>query len=218
MTKGDARGAGELSAPAEPIVYILDDDDTVRESLLWLVESAGRRARAFSNPVEFLRALDCSAPGCVILDMRMPIMSGFDVQEELNIRHAALPIIFITGHGGVPMSVRAMKSGAFDFIEKPYSYRQVLDSVEDALRKGVQKFNQIRARREAEARIANLSPRERDVLEKIFDGKPVKVIAHELGISIKTVDVHRTNIREKLEVDSIAHIVRLFVSATDTSR
>jgi len=204
---------GAAYVGADPWVYIVDDDDVVRESLVWLVESAGRRAVPYSSPIDFLQALNPDTPGCLILDIRMPRMTGFDVQDVLVQRETPLPIIFITGHGGVPMSVRAMKNGAFDFIEKPYSYQQMLGAIEEALRRGVQLFQQARKRAMAKGRLALLSPREWEVLDKMVDGKPIKLIAYDLGISVKTVDVHRTNIREKLGADSIAQIIRMVVSA-----
>jgi FixJ family two-component response regulator len=146
----------------------------------------------------------------------MAQMTGFDVQDELARQNISLPIIFITGHGGVPMSVRAMKNGAFDFIEKPYNYRQMLDSIEEALRKGAAQFQREKHRARARALLATLSPRERDVLEKTVEGKPVKIIAFELGIAVKTVEVYRTSLREKLGVDSVAQILQIANAASSS--
>lgn len=205
-----------LLPTGQPVVYIVDDDDVVRESLLWLVDSTGRQGVAYSNPIDFLQAIDPDRPGCLILDMRMAHMTGFDVQDELARQNISLPIIFITGHGGVPMSVRAMKNGAFDFIEKPYNYRQMLDSIEEALRKGGTQFQRGRERARARALLASLSPRERAVLEKTVEGKPVKIIAYELGIAVKTVEFYRTSIREKLGVDSVAQILHIVTAASSS--
>jgi len=199
-------------APREPVVYVVDDDDSVRESLVWLVESVGRQALAFRGAQEFLNAYDPAQPGCLILDIRMPVIGGLDLQERLRQLDCPLPIIFITGHGDVPMSVRAMKKGAFDFVQKPYNYQDMLDTIEAALRAGAEALERARQRTEAKERLATLTPREHAVLTKLVEGKSSKIIAFELGISAKTVEIYRTNIREKLATDSVAQMVRMVLS------
>ena len=201
------------TAPSVPIVYIVDDDDGVRESLRWLVESAGRPTETFRNAQDFLNGYDKGRPGCVILDIRMPVMGGFELQDELAKVNSALPIIFITGHGDVSMSVRAMKNGAMNFIEKPYNYQQMLDSIQASLKIGVATFEKRRRQQDYAARLSQLSPREHMVLEKVVEGKSSKQIALELGISAKTVEVHRTNIRNKLHTDSVAQLIKIVMIA-----
>ncbi len=199
--------AGETLDDA--IVYIVEDDDAMRSSLLWLVESVELKARAFASADEFLDSYTADRPGCLVLDVRMPRVGGFELQERLNDKGAPLPIIFISGHGDVPMSVRAMKKGAFDFIQKPYNPQSVLETIQAALRHGVERFKEHQVRLAVEHKLAQLSPRERSVLERVVEGKSSKVIGHELGISSKTVDVHRASIREKFGVTSVARLIKL---------
>ncbi|MDQ0505019.1 response regulator transcription factor [Xanthobacter agilis] len=200
----------DSSSPAPvPVVYIVDDDDAVRTSLRFLLESVGCELRVSAGGGEFLDAYDPRRPGCVVLDVRMPLMGGFDLQKELLRRNAPLPIVFITGHGDVPMSVRALKGGAFDFIQKPFNYQVMIDTIQAALAEGVRLFTEAQRNSRRAARLLSLSPRERSVLDLMIEGHQTKQIAHELGISPKTVEVHRANIRQKLGTDSLAKIMQI---------
>lgn len=205
-----------------PVVYIVDDDTGMRTSLAWLLESVGIKSIGFGDPVEFLDAFDESVPACLVLDVRMPERSGFDVQAELNRRGAKLPTIFVSGHGDIPMSVRAMQNGAIDFIPKPYNSQQMLDRVQSAIKVALQNHAAERKRSELRQRLQSLTAREKEVLRGVIDGKGSKRIATDLSISVKTVDVHRSSIKEKLGAESIAMLVRDVVAVwtpdSDTSR
>jgi FixJ family two-component response regulator len=204
------------SAPSlAPIVYIVDDDNGMRTSLAWLLESVGVKSAGFANANEFLSAFDPNVPACLVLDVRMPEQSGFDVQAELNRRGATLPIIFVSGHGDIPMSVRALQNGAIDFVEKPYNSQQMLDRVQRALKLASQRYAADQKQRELRKRLASLTAREKEVLRGVIDGKGSKRIASDLSISVKTVDVHRASIKDKLGAASIAMLVRDVMAVWD---
>ncbi|MEG7362789.1 response regulator transcription factor [Pseudomonas citronellolis] len=192
----------------KPVVYIVDDDKDLRTSLAWLLESVSIQAQCFAGAEEFLAHYDPGSPACLVLDVRMPETSGFQLQAMLNERGAALPIIFVSAHGDIPMSVQAMKSGALDFVEKPYNPQQMLERIQAALKAAVQVHAGAEQKRQLQQRLDLLTGREREVLGMVIDGKASKVIARELNISVKTVDVHRTKIKEKMGVSSIALLVR----------
>ncbi|SDD59976.1 response regulator transcription factor [Paraburkholderia lycopersici] len=196
-----------MTLPA-PVIYIVDDDNGMRTSLAWLLESVGVKSEGFANAADFLRAFDPDIPACLVLDVRMPETGGFDVQTELNRRGATLPIIFVSGHGDIPMSVRALQNGAIDFVEKPYNSQQMLDRVQRAMKLATQRHAVDQKLRDLRKRLESLTGREREVLRGVIDGKGSKRIAAELDISVKTVDVHRASIKEKLGVASIATLVR----------
>ncbi|MFM0356034.1 response regulator [Paraburkholderia nemoris] len=198
-----------------PIVYIVDDDNGMRTSLAWLLESVGVKSAGFANASEFLNAFDPNVPACLVLDVRMPEQSGFDVQAELNRRGATLPIIFVSGHGDIPMSVRALQNGAIDFVEKPYNSQQMLDRVQRALKLASQRHAADQKQRELRKRLALLTAREKEVLRGVIDGKGSKRIASDLSISVKTVDVHRASIKDKLGAASIAMLVRDVMAVWD---
>ncbi|MDY7532669.1 response regulator [Pseudomonas sp. Bout1] len=191
-----------------PIVYIVDDDKDLRTSLAWLLESVSVQAQCFAGAEEFLEHYDPRQPACLVLDVRMPQTSGFQLQEILNRRGSTLPTIFVSAHGDIPMSVTAMKNGALDFVEKPYNPQQMIDRIQAALKTAVQAQADQEQREHLQGKLALLTSREREVLMLVVDGKASKVIARELNISVKTVDVHRTKIKEKMGVTSIAMLVR----------
>lgn len=191
-----------------PIVYIVDDDKDLRTSLAWLLESVSVQAQCFAGAEEFLEHYDPRQPACLVLDVRMPQTSGFQLQEILNKRGSTLPTIFVSAHGDIPMSVTAMKNGALDFVEKPYNPQQMIERIQAALKTAVQAQADQEHREHLQGKLALLTSREREVLMLVVDGKASKVIARELNISVKTVDVHRTKIKEKMGVTSIAMLVR----------
>ncbi|CAG2156581.1 response regulator transcription factor [Cupriavidus numazuensis] len=190
------------------IVYIVDDDKELRTSLAWLLETVSVQAECFAGAREFLAAYDSKRPACLVLDVRMPETGGFQLQEILNKQGATLPIIFVSAHGDIPMSVKALQNGAIDFIEKPYNPQQMLEKIQGALKQAVQLHDSAEQRQKIRAKLDKLTTREQEILCRVLDGKPSKIIADELHISVKTVDVHRTKIREKLGVVSTATLVR----------
>jgi FixJ family two-component response regulator len=194
----------------EPAVFIVDDDAAVRESLRALLGSVDVRAHAFASAEEFLAVVDQVRRGCLLIDVRMPGMSGLELQRTLQERGIDLPVILITGHGDVPMAVRAMKAGAVDFIEKPFNEQELLERVQGCLKADAE-LQQVRAAREdAFDRIGQLTQRELEVMELLVVGKPSKLIASALGISEKTVDVHRFNVMRKTGMRSVAELVQLW--------
>ena len=197
----------------EPLIYVVDDDEGVRDSLTLLLKAVGLQGQAFSSAAEFLHNYDPEQHGCLVTDIRMPGMSGLDMQTELNKRGAPIPLIFITGHGDVPMAVDAMKSGALDFIEKPFRDQELLDRVHQALtwdKERRTKNLEILAIRE---RLATLTPRETEVMERVAQGQANKVIAMDLEVSQRTVEIHRARVMEKMGVRSVAKLVRAVTAA-----
>lgn len=197
----------------QPTVYVIDDDESIRELLLWLMKRNEIRAEAFPNGRAFLAAYRPGGPGCLILDLYMPGMSGLDLQQYLKGAGIEMPVIFLSGRADVPKAVAAVKSGAIDFIEKPFDYRRIVELVRDCLRRDAEaRGGRETARRHAE-RLASLTQREREVLERVIAGKVNRLIAEEMAISIKTVEAHRARIMEKLAVDSVAELVQATLSA-----
>ncbi len=199
-------------APA-PLVYVLDDDRACRESLQWLLESDGYRVQTFATAEHFLASCEPRAGACLILDLRMPGMSGLALQEELLRRGQYLPIIFVTGHADVPTAVDAVKKGAVDFLQKPFKGEELLAQVAKAVALDRATLHLHAQRQFAYTRLAALSQREREVMERIIEGKLNKTIADELAISLKTVEAHRAHIMEKLGVHSVAELVQLTLSS-----
>jgi len=191
-----------------PVVYIVDDDEDMRTSLSWLLASVKIEARCFSGPTQFLANFNPEIPACLILDVRMPEIGGFDLQAELNRRGISLTTIFVSGHGDIPMSVRALQNGAIDFIEKPYNSQEMLERIQRALKIAGETHAAARHRHDLAQRIRALTPRERQVLDGVIEGKASKLIARDLGISAKTVDVYRASIKDKLGASSIASVVK----------
>jgi two-component system response regulator FixJ len=198
---------------ADEIVFVVDDDADVRESLCALLESAGLAAEAHESARAFLAAYQPARSGCLIADIRMPDMDGLELQEELNRRSAGLPVIVVTGHADVPLAVRAMKAGAVDLIEKPYDDDRLLASVRRALAQALDARQQAAAAEVAKSRIASLSVRERQVLELLVAGEPNKIIAFQLEISPRTVEIHRAHVMEKMEARSLSDLVRSAIAA-----
>ena len=194
-------------------VFVVDDDEAVRRSLCLLLDSVGLESECYDSAVAFLDAWNAEHSGCLLLDIRMPSMSGLDLQARLTERRAALPIIFLTGHADVPLAVRAMQAGAFDFLEKPFNDQELLDRVHAALDHDARDRQRKNERREVRDRIGRLTPRERDVLELVVDGNANKVVADSLGISERTVEIHRARVMTKMKADSLAHLVRLWLVA-----
>ena len=198
-------------------VFVVDDDEAVRDSLRWLLEANGYRVQCFNSAEEFLEAYQPAQQAgqiaCLILDVRMSGMSGLELQERLIAENASLPIIFVTGHGDVPMAVSTMKKGAMDFIEKPFDEAELRKLVERMLDKARNESSNVQQQRAAAERLGKLTAREHQVLERIIAGRLNKQIADDLGISIKTVEVHRARVMEKMGVSSLAELVQQVMAA-----
>lgn len=197
-------------------VYVVDDDQAVRDSLRWLIESVGLNVRTFSNGQELLDNFNEAEISCLVLDVRMPGISGLDLQQRLKNMNANIPVIIVTGHADVPMAIQAMKAGAFDFIEKPYSDQLLLERIQSAIEQDNSFKQQQAVNDEINQRIDSLTPREKEVMCLVVGGHSNKSIAQELGVSIKTVEVHRGNLMSKMKAQSLSELVRL-VMASDHS-
>jgi RNA polymerase sigma factor (sigma-70 family) len=193
----------------EPTVFVVDDDASVRESLRWMVGSLDLPVETYATAREFLGAQNGGRPGCLVLDLRMPEMSGLDLQNELAARHIRLPIIMISGHADVASAVRALKAGAIDFLEKPFARNELLARVQEALAMDAKAREAETERLRVDGCVARLTPRERQVMDLVVSGKTNKSIAAELGLCEKTVEVHRARVMAKMEADSLAHLVKL---------
>ena len=194
-------------------VFVVDDDEAVRTSLRLLLKSVGLPVETFASAQEFLDQFDPDRSGCLVLDIRMPSMSGLELQQHLNDRHSIMPIVFITGHGDVPMAVEAMQAGAVDFIQKPFRDQDLIDRINRALEKDREMRSELRERDEIRRRMSQLTPREREVLELVTQGKANKVIAGDLNVSQRTVEIHRARVMEKMGANSLAHLVRMVIEA-----
>ena len=195
----------------EPTVFIVDDNDGVRDSIAELVESVGLHHSTFASAQQFLDAFDSDARGCLVLDVRMAHMSGPALQDRLNAMGAAIPIVFISGHADIDVAVKTIKAGAVNFVTKPYREQQLLDSINEALARDAANRDAPAVKREFAARLAALSEREGQVLDLVVAGQSSKAIARALGISFRTVELHRNHIFEKLSVESVAELVRLVI-------
>lgn len=191
------------------IVFVVDDDDAVRRALERLIKSVGLTVETFSSAQEFLRRDPPEGPACIVSDVRMPGLSGLDLQKELADASLSMPIVFMTGHGTVPMSVRAMKAGAVDFLQKPVDEQVLLDAIHQALEKGSREQQALAEQAEIQERIESLTAREREVFEHVVSGKLNKQIAADLGASEKTIKVHRGRVMQKMQADSLADLVRM---------
>jgi FixJ family two-component response regulator len=197
-----------MSAPL-PTAYVVDDDEAIRTLWGWLMESNGIAVRTFASAPDFIEAYRRGAPGCLVLDVRLPGMSGPELQDHLRREAIEIPIVFVTGHGDVPTAVNAIKGGAVDFIQKPFDYRHALATVQRALERDAQSREQRARQAQFAERLAALTSREREVMHRIIEGKPNKVIAEELNISVRTVEFHRAHVMEKMGASSVATLIQL---------
>jgi len=200
-----------------PTVFVVDDDEGVRNSLRFLLKSVGLTALTLPSALEFLKTYDPEQPGCLVLDVRMPGMSGLELQQQLNVRGAMIPVIFITGHGDIPMAVEAMQHGAFDFLQKPFRDQDLIDRIQRALATDHKNRLALKERDSIRTRLDSLTPREREVLDLMMRGKPNKVMAAELGLSQRTVEIHRARVMEKTEASSLAQLVRMVMDSGSAS-
>ncbi len=194
-------------------VYLVDDDEAIRRSASFMLRSSGYAVKTFATGLEFLEVVDGLKPGCILLDVRMPAIDGLHVQQALRKRGIIHPVVVITGHGDVSVAVGAMKGGAINFIEKPFEKSVLLEAIDDGLARLGQATCDVSCREEAAARLRKLTPRERDVLRGLVLGHPNKTIAFDLGISPRTVEVHRANLMQKLEVTSLSEALRIAFAA-----
>ena len=202
-------------APAgSPIAYVVDDDESIRTLWQWLMESRGIAVRTYGSAGEFIAGYRDEGEGCLVLDLQLPDMSGLELQQYLSERGVEIPIVFVTAHGDVPAAVSALKGGAVDFIEKPFDYRLAVQAVEKAFERDRESRSARARRSDIDSRLALLTEREREVVERVIEGKANKVIAAELDISVKTVEVHRAKGMEKLGAASVAELVQLMLRRT----
>lgn len=201
-----------------PIVHIVDDDGAVRNALSLLMEAEGLQARAYASAEEFLEQLNPTSKGCVLLDVRMPGISGLELQQLLKRKHVFFPVIIMTGYADVPMAVQSMKEGAIDFIEKPFDNDRLLQQVQACLQKCEQAQSEQVQHQEAAEKIGRLTRRERQVMELLVQGHQNRVIAENLGISPRTVEIHRARVMEKLEAQSLSDVVRIALTSSGDSQ
>lgn len=194
-----------------PVVMVVDDDSGVRNALRALLKSVGLNCFLYPSAQEFLGAYDAHQPGCLLLDIRMPGMSGLDLQQELNLRGAVIPVIFMSGHADIPMAVEAMQHGAFDFLQKPFRDQDLLDRIQRAVTKDAERRLALGERSRVKIHLESLTDREREVLELLTQGKQNKAIALELGVSPRTIEIHRARVMEKMHAQSVAELVRMML-------
>lgn len=193
----------------KPTVHVIDDDEAVRDSISMLLDTENIEHKVYASAIDFLNAYNDSMCGCLVLDIRMPGMTGLELQETLNRRHASLPIIFITGHGDIPMAVEAMRRGALDFLRKPFGEDDLLQRVNEALTQAAEGREERNAHEAVHEHFESLSPREREVFERVAAGQANKFVAIELGISERTVEIHRAQVMKKMGARSLAQLVRM---------
>ena len=196
-------------------VYVVEDDEAVRDSLELLLKSDGKPVKTYESANAFLKDYSDKMAGCIVLDIRMPGMDGMELQKKLNEKHSILPIIFVTGHGDVPMAVDAMKEGAVDFIQKPYREEALLEKIEAALEQDPEQRKTLDEKQEIIRRVKSLTPREAEIMDRMIAGQANKVIAIELEISQRTVEIHRSRVMHKMGTHSLAHLVRMVLSVKD---
>ena len=200
-------------AEGERIVHLVDDDESIRRSVSFMLRTSGYVVKTYASGVEFLKEAKAAAPGCILLDVMMPQVDGLEVQRRLREENVLFPVIVMTAHGDVAVSVQAMKRGAVDFIEKPFEKATLLGAIEDGLGRLEQSSRRHVRREEAKARLEALTPRERDVMEGLVRGHPNKTIAYDLGISPRTIEIHRANLMIKLGVISLSEALRIAFAA-----
>ena len=205
-----------MSADPTPTAYVVDDDEAIRTLWRWLMESQGIPVRTFASAAQFIEAYE-HGPGCLVLDLRLPGMSGLELQDYLKRRGVEIPIVFMSAHGDVTAAVSALKGGAVDFIQKPFSYREVLAVIARAFERDLELRQRGALRLRVAERLASLTEREREVLQRVIEGKQNKAIAAELDISVKTVEAHRARGMEKMGATSVAELVQLMLRRTDDS-
>jgi RNA polymerase sigma factor (sigma-70 family) len=194
-----------------PVVMVVDDDAGVRNAMRILLKSVGIDAMVYGSAQEFLGAWQPSQAGCLVLDIRMPGMSGLELQQQLNLRGAVVPVIFMTGHGDIPMAVEAMQHGAFDFLQKPFRDQDLLDRIQRAIARDSERRESLGEHARIEAHLESLTAREREVLDLMVKGKQNKQIAQELGVSPRTIEIHRSRVMEKMDAHSVAELVRMML-------
>jgi len=202
-----------MTIPEKARVFVVDDDAGVLDSIAFLLRTVGIHAETYSSAADFLAAYDSDARGCIVLDVRMPGMSGLELQERLHAMGSSLPIIFLTAHGDVPTAVRAVKSGAVDFVQKPFRDQDLIDKIQHAIEESVRGREAEIARRDVADRMDSLTPRERQVLDAVVAGKANKKIAGDLGVSQRTVEIHRARVMHKMDADSVAELVQMVIRA-----
>ncbi|MBM1206121.1 response regulator transcription factor [Pseudomonas fragi] len=202
-----------MTTPTRSVVYVVDDDQGMLDSTVWLLESVGLNALAFTSGQAFLDACDPALSACVVLDVRMPGMGGLNVQQALQARGVKMPVIFVSGHADVPIVVRAFKAGAYDFIEKPYNQQLLLDSVQQALSGGSKQHTASQEQTELDARLHSLTPRERDVLMPLVKGYTTREIALLLGVSVKTIDLYRSRVMKRMQAQHLPDLVGMAIAA-----
>jgi FixJ family two-component response regulator len=205
-----------MNADPQPTAYVVDDDEAIRTLWRWLMESQGIAVQTFATAGEFIAAYR-QGPGCLVLDLRLPGMSGLELQEYLRQRGIGIPVVFMSAHGDVRTAVSAIKSGAVDFIEKPFSYREVLSVIAKAFERDDELRRKRALRSMVAERLAALTEREREVMARVIEGKPNKLIAADLDISVKTVEAHRAKVMEKMGTASVAELVQLMLQRTEAS-
>jgi two-component system, LuxR family, response regulator FixJ len=193
------------------LVMVVDDDAGVRNAMRALLKSVGLNSALYASAQEFLTAYQPSQLGCLVLDIRMPGMSGLELQQQLNLRGAVIPVIFMTGHGDIPMAVEAMQHGAFDFLQKPFRDQDLLDRIQRAIAKDAELRKSLGEHERIRAHLESLTPREREVLDLMTQGKQNKVIGQDLGVSPRTIEIHRARVMEKMGAHSVAELVRMML-------
>jgi two-component system response regulator FixJ len=193
------------------VVMVVDDDTGVRNAMRSLLKSVGLVSQLFGSAQEFLSTYNPSQPGCLLLDIRMPGMSGLELQQELNVRGATIPVIFITGHGDIPMAVEAMQHGAFDFLQKPFRDQDLLDRIQKAVARDAKLRESLGEHTRIREHLDTLTEREREVLDLLVLGKQNKAVAQDLGVSPRTIEIHRARVMEKMQAHSVAELVRMLL-------
>ncbi|MGD8571830.1 MAG: response regulator [Gammaproteobacteria bacterium] len=199
-----------------PVIFIIDDDEAMRQSLSEIFQSEGLNTRTFASALDFLNCYEHGCVGCILMDMRMPDSNGLEMFLKFQNSDIKLPVIFITGYGDIPTAVQAIRAGAFDFIEKPFDVEELIGRVSDCVNKSRQAVEK-KPRRFGSKRVDSLTPREHQVMELMVEGKINKVIADELGISVRTVEAHRANLMDKLSAKSLSDVVRIAILETESS-